>query len=64
MTEQEQRPHYEEMHLAMLDAITKYENATGWRVTDLNLTAKPGSSRLEVRNEPPSETAYPMPRQR
>lgn len=48
MNEEEQRPYYQDMHFAMLNAIAKYEAATGWKVAGLNLTSKPGSSRLDV----------------
>ena len=48
MTEQEQRPDYQELHFAMLEAIKKYEAATNWSVVDLKLTAKKGVSDLEV----------------
>jgi hypothetical protein len=48
MTEEEQRPEYEELHFALLNAIKKYEATTGWSVVDLKLTPKNGVSELRV----------------
>jgi len=48
MTEEEQRPDYQELHFAILEAIKKYEAATNWSVVDLDFTAKKSVSDLEI----------------
>jgi hypothetical protein len=52
MTEEEQRPDYQELHFSLLEAIKKYEAATNWSVVALKLTAKKGVSELEVTVSP------------
>jgi hypothetical protein len=54
MTEEEQRPDYQELHFALLEAIKKYEAATDWSVVDLKFTAKNGVRDLEI-------TVFPNP---
>jgi hypothetical protein len=48
MSEQEQRPHFQELHSAFLEAIKKYETSTRWSVVELKLTAKKGVSDVEI----------------
>ena len=54
MTEEEQGPHYEALHDALLDAIQKYETATGWSVIELRLRAKPSVTELNLVVQPPA----------
>jgi hypothetical protein len=48
MSEEQQQPHFQEMHFALLEAIRKYEQTTGWGVADLQLIANEGVSDVKV----------------
>jgi hypothetical protein len=48
MSEEQQQPHFQEMHFALLEAIRKYEQTTGWVVADLQLIANEGVSDVKV----------------
>jgi hypothetical protein len=48
MSEEQQQQHFQEMHFALLEAIRKYEETTGWIVADLQLIAHEGISDVKV----------------
>ena len=48
MSEEQQKPHLQQMHIAIMDAIHKYEDTTGWAVTALELATTDSFSALNI----------------
>ena len=59
MNEEDQEPDFQELHFAFLDAIRKYEAATGWKVVGLSLVYKAGLSDVNVEVMPGAPGSSP-----